>query len=44
MLHEARANVLGVALNQLDFDKADSYHGAYTRYVKRYGAYYKKAA
>jgi capsular exopolysaccharide synthesis family protein len=39
-LHEAGAPIIGVALNQLDFDKADRYYGAYTGYSKEYGAYH----
>jgi polysaccharide biosynthesis transport protein len=42
VLHDAGASVFGVALNQLDFEKADSYYNAYTRYAREYGAYYGK--
>jgi polysaccharide biosynthesis transport protein len=42
-LHDAGASVLGVALNELDFKKADSYYNAYTRYAREYGAYYGNA-
>lgn len=41
-LHEVGALVVGVALNQLDFTKADRYHGAYTGYAQEYGAYQGK--
>jgi polysaccharide biosynthesis transport protein len=43
-LRDAGANVLGVALNELDFQKADNYYNAYTRYAREYGAYYGKAS
>jgi succinoglycan biosynthesis transport protein ExoP len=43
-LQEAGANVIGIALNQLDFSKADRYYGAYTGYTKAYGGYYGKPA
>jgi capsular exopolysaccharide synthesis family protein len=39
-LQNADANLIGVALNQLDFNKADRYYGAYTGYSKKYGSYY----
>jgi capsular exopolysaccharide synthesis family protein len=42
-LHDAGASVLGIALNELDFKKADSYYNAYTRYAREYGAYYGNA-
>ena len=43
-LRQAQANIIGVALNQLDFQRADRYHGEYTGYSKYgykryYGAY-----
>lgn len=41
-LHDAGATVVGVALNELDFTKADRYYGAYTAYSKEYGSYYGK--
>jgi Mrp family chromosome partitioning ATPase len=41
-LQDADANVIGVALNQLDFNKADRYYGAYTGYSKEYGKYYSE--
>jgi capsular exopolysaccharide synthesis family protein len=41
-LHDAGAPVVGVALNDLDFTKADRYYGAYTGYSKEYGSYYGK--
>jgi hypothetical protein len=44
MLQEGGGNVIGVALNQLDFDKAARYYGAYTDYSNEYGAYYRKPA
>ena len=41
----AGATVFGVALNQLEFRKADHYYGAYTNYSRqRYGAYPSKPA
>jgi capsular exopolysaccharide synthesis family protein len=43
-LHVAGAPLIGVALNALDFTKADRYYGAYTAYSKEYGAYYGKPA
>jgi polysaccharide biosynthesis transport protein len=43
-LRDAGANVLGIALNGLDFQKADDYYNAYTRYAREYGAYYGKAS
>lgn len=43
-LEEAGGSILGVALNQLDFEKADTYYGAYTGYSKEYSAYYGKPA
>jgi polysaccharide biosynthesis transport protein len=42
-LRDAGASVLGIALNELDFEKADSYYNAYTRYAGEYGAYFGKA-
>ena len=39
-LHEAGAPIIGVALNQLDFTKADRYYGAYTGYAKEYGIHH----
>jgi capsular exopolysaccharide synthesis family protein len=36
-LHDAGAQMIGVALNQLDFTQADRYYGAYTGYAKEYG-------
>jgi capsular exopolysaccharide synthesis family protein len=41
-LHDAGAPVVGIALNELDFKKADRYYGAYTGYSKEYGSYYGK--
>ena len=42
-LDDAGAPIVGVALNQLDFAKADRYYGAYTGYSKEYGGgYYGK--
>ncbi len=41
-LHDAGAPVVGIALNELDFTKADRYYGAYTGYSKEYGSYYGK--
>lgn len=43
-LRQAQANIVGVALNQLDFQRADRYYGEYTGYSKYgykryYGAY-----
>jgi capsular exopolysaccharide synthesis family protein len=43
-LRQAQANIIGVALNQLDFQRADRYYGEYTGYSKYgykryYGAY-----
>ncbi|HYC48846.1 MAG TPA: polysaccharide biosynthesis tyrosine autokinase [Burkholderiales bacterium] len=38
-LQAAGGNVIGVALNQVDFTKADRYYGAYTGYAQEYGAY-----
>ena len=43
-LKQANANIIGVALNQLDFERADKYYGEYTGYSKYgykryYGAY-----
>ena len=38
-LQDAGAPIIGVALNQLDFTRADRYYGAYTGYAKEYGAY-----
>jgi capsular exopolysaccharide synthesis family protein len=43
-LQDAGGHVIGVALNQLDFTKADRYYGAYTGYSNEYGAYYGKPA
>jgi succinoglycan biosynthesis transport protein ExoP len=43
-LQDAGGTVIGIALNQLDFTKADRYYGAYTGYSKEYGAYYGKPA
>jgi capsular exopolysaccharide synthesis family protein len=41
----AGATVFGVALNQLEFKKADYYYGAYTNYSRyKYGAYPGKPA
>ncbi len=41
----AGANMIGVALNQLDFSKADRYYGAYTGYESSsYDGYYAKPA
>ena len=42
-LQDGGGNVIGIALNQLDFNKADRYYGAYTGYAKEYGAYSKPA-
>lgn len=44
VLQDAGAEVIGVALNQLDFTKADRYYGAYTGYSKEYGGYEAKPA
>lgn len=41
-LQGAGATVVGVALNQLDFRKADRYYGAYTSYAEEYGGYHTK--
>ena len=43
-LRQTQANIIGVALNQLDFQRADRYYGEYTGYSKYgykryYGAY-----
>jgi polysaccharide biosynthesis transport protein len=42
-LHRADAPVLGVVLNQIDLEKADSYYGEYSgygnRYYRKYGYY-----
>ncbi len=43
-LKRAHANIIGVALNKLDFERADKYYGEYTGYSKYgykryYGAY-----
>ncbi len=43
-LKRAHANIIGVALNRLDFERADKYYGEYTGYSKYgykryYGAY-----
>lgn len=43
-LQDAGAPIIGVALNQLDFSKADRYYGTYTGYSKQHGAYYGKPA
>lgn len=43
-LQESGGNVLGIALNQLDFKKADRYYGAYTGYAREYGGYHGKTA
>lgn len=43
-LQEAGGHVLGIALNQLDFKKADRYYGAYTGYSREYGSYQGKTA
>jgi capsular exopolysaccharide synthesis family protein len=42
VLNDAGAPIIGVALNQLDFTKADRYDGAYTGYAQEYGAYQGK--
>jgi capsular exopolysaccharide synthesis family protein len=39
-LQSAGGNVMGVAINQLDFTQADRYYGAYTGYSKVYGTYF----
>ena len=40
-LQAANANIIGVALNQLDFERADRYYGEYTGYYKYgYKRYY----
>lgn len=44
VLQDAGGDVIGVALNQLDFEKADRYYGAYTSYSKEYGGYEEKPA
>jgi succinoglycan biosynthesis transport protein ExoP len=37
----ANANIIGVALNQMDFERADKYYGEYTGYYKYgYKRYY----
>lgn len=38
-LQDTGAPIIGVALNQLDFTKADRYYGGYTGYATEYGAY-----
>ena len=43
-MEEAGANLIGVALNQLDFSKADRYYGSYTAYSQEYGGYQAKSA
>lgn len=43
-LHDAGTPIIGVALNQLDFAKADRYYGAYTGYSKEYAASRPSAA
>jgi Mrp family chromosome partitioning ATPase len=42
-LQDAGANILGVALNQLDFKMAQRYHGGYTGYGSEHGARYGNA-
>jgi Mrp family chromosome partitioning ATPase len=37
-IQDAGTPIIGVALNQLDFAKADRYYGAYTGYSKEYAA------
>jgi len=43
-LASADANLVGIVFNQLDFNKADRYYGAYIGYAaKQYDGYYTKA-
>jgi capsular exopolysaccharide synthesis family protein len=44
VLQDVGAPVIGVALNQVDFNKAGRYYGGYTEYAKEYGGYYTKPA
>lgn len=40
-IRQSGVNIIGVALNQLDFERADRYHGEYTGYAKYgYRRYY----
>jgi len=41
-LQDSGANVIGVALNQLNLKKADRYYGAYAGYSKEYAPYLSK--
>jgi succinoglycan biosynthesis transport protein ExoP len=43
-LQDVGAPVIGVALNQVDFNKAGRYYGGYTEYAKEYGGYYTRPA